>query len=82
MTSQNVAGIAKSNYRQLRVTLTHELNGTASYRVYAKRLNDGWKEQHCIASGSVVHRQPVTSTEDAVALLIDLLRQEMLPGIG
>lgn len=82
MTSNNYPGIGSSRYRQLRVTATHELNGTLSFRVYAKALNDGWKEQHCIATGRRVHTLPILTTEDAVAALIDLLREEMLPGIG
>lgn len=82
MTSNNQQGIAGNRYRQLRVTITHELSGRASYRVYAKGLNDTWKEHHCIAMGRSDSFAPILSTEDAIAALIDLLKKEMLPGVG
>lgn len=82
MNGNHVAGIAQSRYRQLRCTLTHETNGTLSYRVYAKPLNAGWSEQHLIAQGRAQSVRPILSTEDAIGVLVDLLKQEMLPGLG
>lgn len=75
--------VALSRYRQLRVTLTQEASGRVSYSVYAKRLNADWREQDCLLRDSLdAPPRPLLSTEDVVALLIDVLREQMLPGVG
>lgn len=73
---------ALSRYRQIRVTLTQEVSGRVSYSVYAKPLNAAWQEQHCMVRHAMDHPPtPLMTTEDVIALLIDLLKQELLPGI-
>lgn len=78
----HMPGIAQSRYRQLRLTITHETNGRLSYRLLAKGLNEGWSEHHVIDVGSVQHTLPILSTEDAIVVVIDMLRGRLLPGIG
>lgn len=82
MNKRQLAGVAQSNYRQVRVTVTQEINGNLSYRVYAKRLQDGWQERHCIASGAVHYDAPIQSIEDALSAAIFAIQDQMLPGIG
>lgn len=80
MHSRNAA-IAQSRYRQLRLTVTHEISGRLSYSVYAKQLNAEWRELHCIARGAVDGTtQPLTSTEDVLAAIVYLIEDQwMLP---
>lgn len=75
-------GIALSRYRQLKVSLTHETSGQISYRVHAKGLTDSWSEHTLIAQGRADEVLPINSTEDAINVLIDLLKENLLPGIG
>lgn len=42
---------AQSLYGQIRLTVTFEPGGQASYRALAKRPQDDWKELHVFASG-------------------------------
>lgn len=75
----NGSSVARSNYRQLRLTITHETNGRLSYSVYAKRLEAQWHEHQCLARGSapgtVVGLQ---STEDVVSAIIAVLEEHYL----
>lgn len=82
MTSSNIPGIAKSNYRQVRLTFTQEIGGRCSYSIHAKALNDDWKQQHCLVRDSVDLKYPVLSVEDVYSALLDILREQLLPGIG
>lgn len=43
---------AQSNYGQIRLTVTFEPNGRASFRALAKRPQDTWREQHVFHAGS------------------------------
>lgn len=75
--------IAKSRYRQVKVTFTHEVNGRLSYRVHAKALNAAWSEQTVIATGSCDGTTlPLNSTEDALSALVYLLEDQLLPSIA
>lgn len=79
----NSSPVALSRYRQLRVTVTQEANGNCSFSVYGKRLNADWRQTDCLVRGVyMTPPRPLLSTEDVVALMVDLLREEMLPGIG
>lgn len=82
--SKNSRGgpVAQSLYRQFRVTCTQEISGRVSYSIYAKGLNDTWKEQHCLVRDTL-HSPPhaLMSTEDVVIMLIGVLREQLLPGI-
>lgn len=74
---------AQSRYRQLRLTATHEISGRFSVSVYAKPLNAAWSEQQCLLRTSVEYDQrELQSTEDVLAALIHVLREQLLPGIG
>lgn len=73
--------VAQSLYRQFRLTCTQEIRGQVSYSIYAKGLNDGWKEQHCLVRDRlVVEPSALLTTEDVVRVLIDVLREQVLPG--
>lgn len=72
---------AMSRYRQVRITATLEAAGTLSYRVYAKPLNAAWDERACILSGAVQGVSPLMSPDDVYRALIEVLREQQLPGI-
>lgn len=80
--NNHLAGVRHSQYRQVRFTVTQELNGTLSFRAYAKSLDQGWQERHCIAAGTVPHDRPILSIEDALTAVMVVLREQFLPGIG
>lgn len=74
--------IGSSQYRQLRLTATHELNGRFSYSIYAKALNKEWNEHQCLARGVVEGTlRPLATTEDVISALIVILEEYLLPGI-
>lgn len=76
------SSVSRSNYRQLRVTATHEIDGRFSYSVYAKPLNKEWHEHQCMARGSVDGTLiGLNSTEDVIAALICVLEGYLLPGL-
>lgn len=76
------SSVSKSQYRQLRVTATHEIGGRFSYSVYAKPLNKEWHEHQCLARGSCDGTlMGLQSTEDVIAALIAVLEDFLLPSI-
>lgn len=77
----NNGPIARSNYRQLRVTATLEYGGRLSYSVYAKPLNAAWSEQRCIVRDHLRWADPIVTPEDCILALIEVLREQLLPGI-
>lgn len=80
--ANHLTGVRNSQYRQVRFTVTQELNGTLSFRAYAKGLDQGWQERHCIAAGRVEYDQPILSIEDALTAAMAVVREQFLPGIG
>ena len=73
--------VAQSLYRQFRVTCTQEIRGQVTYSIYAKGLNDAWKEQHCLVRDRLdIAPSALLTTEDVVRVLIDGLREQVLPG--
>ena len=73
--------VAQSLYRQFRLTCTQEIRGQVSYSIYAKGLHDAWKEQHCLVRDRLdVEPSALLTTEDVVRMLIDVLREQVLPG--
>nr|CRY96635.1 hypothetical protein [uncultured prokaryote] len=80
--ANHLTGVKHSQYRQVRFTVTQELNGTLSYRAYAKGLDQGWQERHCIAAGRVEYSEPILSIEDALRAVMATVREQFLPGIG
>lgn len=76
------SSVGTSQYRQLRVTATHEIGGRFSYSVYAKPLNKEWHEQQCLARGSCDGTlMGLQSTEDVIMALITILEEYLLPGV-
>lgn len=72
--------IAKSRYRQLRLTVTHEINGRFSVSLYGKALNKEWHEHQCLARYSVEGTPlPLNSTEDVLMALLTVLEEHLLP---
>lgn len=72
---------ALSQYRQVRLTYTEEVGGRLSYSIYAKPLNEDWRQQHCLVRDAVRVGEPCTSIEDVFARLEVILREQRLPGI-
>lgn len=76
------SSVGRSQYRQLRITATHEIGGHFSYSVYAKPLNKEWHEQQCLARGRCDGTlMGLASTEDVLSALITILEGYLLPGI-
>lgn len=76
----NPHGIAQSNYRQLRLTITHETNGRFSYSLYGKRLEAQWHEHQCLLRGADEGvRRPLLTTEDALLAVMVVLEEQLLP---
>lgn len=74
--------VAASRYRQVRLTFTQERSGRLSYSIYAKGLNEAWDEPKCLVRDSVAPPVfPLLTTEDVVAYLLVILREQVLPGI-
>lgn len=74
--------VARSRYRQVRLTFTQEASGRLSYAIYAKGLNDAWHEHQCLIRSSLEGSpHPLLSTEDVIHLLLDILRDQLLPGV-
>lgn len=82
MSDRSSTPVARSIYRQLRITATQESKGQFSYSIYAKGLNDTWKEQHLLVRDRYdAPPWPLLTTEDVVAALIGILKEQLLPGI-
>lgn len=81
MASRNIVGIAQSRYRNIRVNITQETSGRLSYSVYAKPLNRDWREPDCIVRDAMYFERPVVTPEDAIIAAIEVLKQQLLPGI-
>lgn len=78
--TNHMPGIARSNYRQLRLTATHETNGRLSVSLYAKPLNAAWHEHQCLLRWSDPGTpRPLESTEDVILALICVLEEHLLP---
>jgi hypothetical protein len=73
---------AASRYKQLRLQFTEEAGGRISVSLYVKPLNTEWSEHHCLQRWSRTVDGPLETLEDAISLLIALLEEDLLPGIG
>lgn len=72
--------VARSRYRQLRLTATHEIGGRFSVSLYGKPLNAQWNEHSCLMRYSVEGTTvPLDSTEDVIQALLLVLEETMLP---
>lgn len=81
MGSRNLKGIAGSRYRQIRVQITHETTGMLSYSILAKGLNDDWRQQHVIVRDSLAWPHPIESVDAAITAALEVLKEQLLPGI-
>ena len=81
--SRNTRGgpVAKSLYRQIRLTATQEVSGRFSYSIYAKPLQADWRQQHLMVRDSWdTPPWPLLTTEDVVRAMIGILQEQVLPG--
>lgn len=76
----------KGNFRQIRVTATHELPtnrspwGRFSVQVLAKPLNEEWTQKHVILRRAVwAPTMPLESLEDVVIAVNSMLEELFLP---
>lgn len=70
-----------SHYRQLRLTAALESRGRLSYSVYAKPLNAAWSERHVLTRDSLVWPTPLVTPDDCIEAVIEILREQTLPGL-
>lgn len=78
----NNSPVAQSRYRQFRLTVTQEASGDLSYSIYGKPFNAAWSEHQCLVRAKVeTWPRALTSTEDVIGMLLDVLRDQLLPGI-
>ena len=73
---------AASRYKQVRLQFTEEAGGRVSVSLYVKPLNTEWSEHQCLRRWSRTVSGPIETLEDALGLLILLLEEDTLPGIG
>lgn len=73
---------ARSNYRQVRITLTEEAGGRLSARVMVKPLEAGWTMRHTVWVHSWLQENPSAHWQDLVyAVLRQIAGEDLLPGI-
>lgn len=74
--------VARSHYRQIKLLVTQHSNGRLDYRLYGKKLNDGWQERHALVIDSLTQEpRALLTIEDVVEVLDAILREQRLPGI-
>jgi len=73
---------AASRYKQVRLQFTEEAGGRVSVSLYVKPLNQEWSEHQCLRRWSRRVDGPLETFEDALSLLVSLLEEDLLPGIG
>lgn len=71
--------MAKSNYAQIKVTCTVHPNLRVSYRISAKGYREEWTERAVIVADSVLINTLPRQPEDVLALMIQILQEQMLP---
>jgi hypothetical protein len=74
--------VAKSNYRQVRVTFTQEVSGQLSVSLYGKGLNDAWSEHTCLDRWRPSWDEPIVTQDDVIRALVHALCERQIPGIG
>lgn len=77
---------AKSNYKQVRVTLTeqrdleHPGRVAVGVRVLVKPLDAEWSERHVVLSTTARDLAPLASLNEVYAALLEFLAAPPLPG--
>lgn len=79
---QRRAPRAASNYKQVRLQFTEERGGRVSVSLYVKPLGHEWSEHQCLRRWSTQVAEPLDTFEDVLSLLVRLLDEDLLPGIG
>lgn len=70
---------ALSTYAQLRLTLTHEINGRVSVRLQHKGYQDDWRNSTTLAADSFWLHEPLDSPDGLRKVLSDWLGGVPLP---
>lgn len=70
---------ARSNYRQLRLTITQETSGLTTYRLHGKDYEDDWDTRTLLLHGTIVHHETIDTLEDGISLLMGVLQAQLLP---
>jgi hypothetical protein len=73
---------AKSQYHQVRLTITQEGSGLVTYRLHGKDYEDDWDQRTLLLHGSIVHHEPIAVLEDAISLCMGILQSQLLPQTG
>lgn len=73
---------AASRYKQVRLQFTEEARGRVSVSLYVKPLNAEWNERQCLRRWTSQVSEPLETFEDVLSLLVRLLDEDLLPGIG
>lgn len=71
---------ARSNYRQVRVTITEEQGGRVTARVMVKPLAASWTMKHVVWHHSWISRRPLSHWTALVASALHQMVGETLPG--
>lgn len=80
--AQRVPPRAASNYKQVRLQFTEEAGGRVSASLYVKPLNVDWTQQHVVRRWNRRLAAPLETFEDVLGLMILMLEEDTLPGIG
>lgn len=73
---------AASRYKQVRLQFTEEAGGRVSASLYVKPLGAEWDQRQVVRRWSRVLSGPLETFEDVVGLMIAMLEEDALPGIG
>lgn len=73
---------AASRYKQVRLQFTEESGGRVSCSLYVKPLGHEWSEHQCLRRWSARVNEPLETFEDVLSLMVRLLDEDLLPGIG
>lgn len=73
---------AASRYKQVRLQFTEEAGGRVSASLYVKPLNAEWTQQHVVRRWQRQLDGPLETFEDVMGLMVSMLDEDLLPGIG
>lgn len=77
---------ARSNYKQVRITLTeqrdvaHPGRVAVSVRVSVKPLNEEWTFRHVVLTTTAADLAPLATLQEVYAALLEVLAAPPLPG--
>lgn len=73
---------AASRYKQVRLQFTEEAGGRVSASLYVKPLNVEWTQHHVVRRWQRQLDRPLETFEDVMTLMLAMLDEDLLPGIG